>query len=227
MGRKKYTPPERVTIRLPLQINQMPDGIDGITCDEKGQYTYTGTMPESISHLIDMAEGVLILPDSLYLAGIFVECWCCHKTTPVIVPFSPGAYFGFMNDGEPEFHYLENAVRIHTPKTLPVFLQDYINQNLPFFKLGRSKTTGTTGWMNHCNQCGKLQGEFFLHSEPGEGFFLMDPEDAEGMPMVRFQLPHALIYPGCPDHSEWIKDIEAYGDTLTPEAFAQEMNSLD
>lgn len=224
MGRTKYVPPERVPVRLPLQIDQMPAGVEGVTRNENGQFTYTGTKLESISHLIDMTDGVLILPDSLYLAGTFVECWCCHKTTPVIVPFSPGAYFGFIEDGEPEFHYLASAVRIHTPKTLPDFLQEYVSRALPFFRPGKSKTTGVSGWMNFCVECGMLQGDFFLHSEPEEGFWLMYPEDAQGMPMVRFPLPYSLIYPDCPGYSEWQDGIETHGDILSPEAFAERMN---
>ena len=48
----------------------------------------------------------------------------------------------------------------------------------PTYHRDGSKTADGTYWMNHCEHCGAKLGDFYLHDEPGDGFFVTTPESA-------------------------------------------------
>ena len=52
-----------------------------------------------------------------------------------------------------------------------------------WFRKARSKTAEMSYFANHCEQCDVLQGDFYLHSEPGGAFF---PESAGEASRIEF-----------------------------------------
>ena len=52
-------------------------------------------------------------------------------------------------------------------------------RSFPHFRPSHSRTADVTYFANHCEGCGAMQGDFFLHSEPGGAFFPESRQDAE------------------------------------------------
>ncbi|MFG0216346.1 hypothetical protein ACFU8X_25065, partial [Brevibacillus porteri] len=42
-----------------------------------------------------------------------------------------------------------------------------------------SKTASQSYYLNHCEHCSSKQGDFYLHSEPGNAFFPMSDEELD------------------------------------------------
>jgi len=76
-------------------------------------------------------------------------------------------------------------------RNLPLNLQKYLNDNYKFYR-GYSKTTQSYYFGNHCSNCGVLQGDFFLHSEPDSPFFIDSEECAKDLVVYIIKLRNDL-----------------------------------
>jgi len=100
------------------------------------------------------------------------DCWKCGKETPMV---SLGAenYFEF-NQGS--WVSIPERTLFSWVLTLDGDITRYMSQNYPFFRQTYSRTLQMAYHGNTCISCGKLQGDFFHHDEPGGAFF-PDPFD--------------------------------------------------
>jgi hypothetical protein len=60
--------------------------------------------------------------------------------------------------------------------TMDTEIPNYLAQSYPYFKLTYSKTLNEVFYRNNCPLCGKIQGDYFHHEEPG-GAFTQNPND--------------------------------------------------
>jgi hypothetical protein len=100
------------------------------------------------------------------------NCWKCAKETPLIALAAKNYFFS------EELSWVK--ARQPTLFSDVLILDDYIVELLykhyPFFKKTYSYTAQETYHANTCVECGKLQGDFHHHSEPG-GAFCPTPYD--------------------------------------------------
>ena len=75
---------------------------------------------------------------------------------------------------------------------------DIVCSRFPTFKLGFSKTVNGKYWANHCEHCNALQGDFFMHDEPGGEFSPIDMDGYKAITLIelpyKFDLPITASY---------------------------------
>ena len=75
---------------------------------------------------------------------------------------------------------------------------DIVCSRFPTFKLGFSKTVNGKYWANHCEHCNALQGDFFMHDEPGGEFSPIDMDGYKAITLIefpyKFDLPITTSY---------------------------------
>lgn len=100
------------------------------------------------------------------IAGIIVrnrQCWKCHRTTRVIAIRLFSSYKGLKIYMSPKI--------IPDDVYIPKKLLNTIQTKFPFYKKKYSYTQKSYVTANTCENCGSLQGHFFLYEEPDGVFF--------------------------------------------------------
>lgn len=130
----------------------------------------------------------LIVLDHLYIAVGDHTCFKCNRQTPV-VSLASDSYIRIDGDYsercEGEVNFISDV------DGLPQQLQEYLNNTYQFFK-GYSKTTKSYYYGNHCNNCGVLQGDWFLHDEPDSPFFIDGVDAAKALTLYKIPLSYDL-----------------------------------
>jgi len=110
--------------------------------------------------------------------------------------------------------------------SMPVFIENElvgkINKLFPNYKIAYSKTAESSYWANHCEHCGALQGDFFLHSEPDGAFFPLEIEEYEQLTFIT--VPSKFDIEIDADYS-WLSnsdDIPVYAKSITYEEFLEQ-----
>jgi len=126
----------------------------------------------------------IILPGEIILAHAIRNCWNCGRANTVT---AIGANSFYLKDGEGSsweeigfFTLFEGITLISI--NLKTFLQNYY----PDMRLAYSKTAEGYYWSNHCAACKKIQGDWFLFSEPGGAFSPISPEKAAEITLKSF-----------------------------------------
>lgn len=99
----------------------------------------------------------------IYLVKSADTCWKCGNRADVFCLASDG----FESEG---YFYEGLFVTYGYLESIPKNLLQYFRENCPSYYPDYSKTTNNSYCMNHCS-CGAKLGDFYLHSEPGGGFF--------------------------------------------------------
>lgn len=135
----------------------------------------------------------LIICDHLYVIIGEQNCFKCNKPTSV-VSLASDSYIIIEDE---HFELIQEDINlIQNVDNLPVTLQEFLNDNYKFYN-GYSKTTQSNYYGNHCDNCGVLQGNFFLYSEPDSPFFMDTSEKAKNLKVLRIKLPFDLEIKGC------------------------------
>jgi hypothetical protein len=71
---------------------------------------------------------------------------------------------------------------------------DIVCSRFPAFKLGFSKTVNGKYWANHCEHCNALQGDFFMHDEPGGEFSPIDMDGYKAITLIEFPIKFKTRY---------------------------------
>ena len=116
-----------------------------------------------------------ITSSAAYIVESVESCWKCGSGTPVICVFCDG---GEIEGDDWGRFSVSNLTAFNEPvrKALQLF---------PYFRLAKSKSADASYYANHCSRCGSLQGDFYLHSEPGGAFF---PETRQDYAHIKFNL---------------------------------------
>jgi len=99
-------------------------------------------------------------------------CWKCGKETPMVA-LGAENYFEFAGGS---WVKVSEQSLFSWVLTLDAGIAQYMREHYPFFKNTYSRTLQMAYYGNTCISCGKLQGDFFHHEEPGGAFF-PDPFD--------------------------------------------------
>jgi hypothetical protein len=112
--------------------------------------------------------------DEGYIATANSQCWMCHADIAVV-----GIYIRMGKvDGELRSDFIVSKILRIDPALRAIL------KPLSFFREGHGHTAETIYIGNHCFECGKLQGDFYLHSARGGAFNLETPEDLKSIDFV-------------------------------------------
>lgn len=134
---------------------------------------------------------ILSVPVNICLAQSLRNCWKCEKESPVVAVAAEREVLPVIDEEHPFFlfHYIEK---------LPLDIVNYLQAYFPKYRLDYSKTTESRYYMNHCNYCDALFGDWYLYEEPGEPFCPTSEEEAGRVTLVKttFEVPYRLHYGG-------------------------------
>ncbi|RSK45483.1 DUF5710 domain-containing protein [Hymenobacter rigui] len=126
----------------------------------------------------EAGEATLILQAPYYVATSTIYCWKCTQSTTVAA-LAADSYCLLDYDDSESDEVTEDAPKSWYRQQEFVFISGvgYVDEATtaqlaaayPFFRLGHSRAGGSY-WANHCQHCQALQGDFFLHQEPGGAF---------------------------------------------------------
>lgn len=150
-------------------------------------------------------EEFFILCDYIYIVVGERECFKCKKKTRVVgLGFDNylGCYREWKDDddkvGKLEIEEVFNGDDIHIekfPEDISSEILDTIKNNFNF-KVKYSKTTETSELSNCCENCGTLQGDFFIFHEVGSPFYIENKEQAEKLRLYKVKLKYDYLYNG-------------------------------
>ncbi len=134
----------------------------------------------------------LIISNHLFIIVGEQECFKCKQKTKVV---SLAADMYTIVDDQ-QFEFNEGDINfIQDIDGIPQTLEKYLKDNYQYY-LGYSKTTQSKYYGNHCDNCGVLQGNFFLYSEPDSPFFMDSIEKAKSLTVFKVDLPFDLAICG-------------------------------
>ncbi|WP_313157570.1 hypothetical protein [Sphingobacterium multivorum] len=78
-------------------------------------------------------------------------------------------------------------------------LRNLLITKFSYFKPFFSKTADQEYWANHCVFCNAVQGDWFLHSEPGEAFFPLEESDWKNYLFINYRNEQTVEFEGVPN----------------------------
>lgn len=108
------------------------------------------------------------------------DCYKCNKPSLVVTLAASGCY------GDEEGNSEESVIFSYVTD-VPDWLRILLEDEYPCYFFDWSHTAGESYYINHCEHCGVILGDFFLHSKPDGAFFLQTPEDAITIDMVELK----------------------------------------
>lgn len=135
---------------------------------------------------IDNSAFSIIAKSPFYIVLNNRACWKCNNETSVIALAFDHLYLA-EEDETGEVVWLGSEDQFSFFSTVTFINNDaraIIERVFPFYKLGYSKTAEGRYWANHCEHCNALQGDFHLHSEPGEAFFPIEIDDCRKITLL-------------------------------------------
>lgn len=140
---------------------------------------------------IDSGIVTLIAKAPFWLGHTQKTCWKCKNTTEVIA-FASNNFFTYDyaddDDDIKEWFMQDYFSFFNMPTYIEKEILDIIYSRYPFFKLGFSKAINDKYWANHCKCCNALQGDFFMHEEPGGEFSPIDIDGYKAITLI--EIPH-------------------------------------
>lgn len=167
-----------------LGANWNPDFKKWFVTDKKNYYKFTKWFNSS--------DTDLIICNYLYIVESKQDCFRCqHPTT--VVSLAADTYV-LIGDNRSELFEGEMHL-IHDIFYLPYTLEQYLKEKYNYY-FGYSKTTHLNYYGNHCNNCGVLQGDYYLYSEPDSPFFFDSIEKIQQVKISKIKLKHDLELKG-------------------------------
>ncbi|MYN29554.1 DUF5710 domain-containing protein [Duganella levis] len=161
-----------------------------------------GTDPRLFQRWLPLEQDIGIRSDSYFLAQTVAMCWKCHELTSLFSFILPPGHETLeinedSDDGDYWFRHSDPAT-VSYVTDLPPHVVTQLKAVAPYYRLDFSKTTGSSYWMNHCEQCGMKQGDFEMHCEPGGAFFPMDQHAADRIVLYSYRESF-----GCNGSASW------------------------
>lgn len=170
---------------------------------------------------IDKSKVSVIIKSPIFIALNSNDCYRCANETAVISLASNNFYFLSTDENEEEKWFKADGLSFFS---MPLFIENEligkISKLFPNFKIAYSHTAESSYWANHCEHCGALQGDFFLHSEPGGAFFPLEIEEYEQITFITVASKFDVQIDA--DYS-WLSnayEIPKYVKTITYEEFS-------
>lgn len=134
----------------------------------------------------------IIICDNLYVAEGEKECFACKKKTPVI---ALATNYYVMDEDYAIFQSEDSFQLISYVDFISSNVTMYLKERFNFF-VDYSNHTKSTYYSNHCKHCGRLQGDFFVHSDVGSPFLFYSEEDAKKIRMHEIPLSYDIEISG-------------------------------
>ncbi len=146
--------------------------------------------------ILNSCDEADILCDYFYIVLGKRKCFKCQKNIPVI-GFGIENYFNFWDLDvymtDTPFEYNSGIIHIAPLiEGLPQKFYSYLEQNYNFH-VGYSRTLRTECYANHCKNCGVIQGNWFLFSEPDSPFSIDSVEKASDLTLIKVKLPYDFV----------------------------------
>lgn len=131
-------------------------------------------------------------------------CWRCGHDTPVVGLLVPAEHEQLWIDDDPdldEWERPDSASTVSHVSRLPAPVLARLQAASPHYRMGSSKAAGDY-FINHCVECGAVQGDHFLYGEPEGAFFFMSEGEVEATRATAIDEP--LACRGDPSYSSLI-----------------------
>ena len=156
----------------------------------------------------------IILPSEVSIVHASRPCWKCRHNNPVIALAGSYFYEKDMSERDEAVWLAQDFFTLFQQVTaisdnLQIFLKDYY----PHFSAAH--TAGGQYWLNHCESCNSIQGDWHLFDEAGSVFNPTEKAAAELLLIRNIQLKYApLIDAGycLGDHLKLINEFAQRAD---------------
>ncbi len=153
------------------------------------------------SQWIDTDKVSIIAKAPFWIGVTQKTCWKCGSMIDVIA-FASNKFwiYEYSDDDEAlqEWYLQDYFSFFYMPGYIEKEILDIVCSRFPTFKLGFSKTVNGKYWANHCEHCNALQGDFFMHDEPGGEFSPIDMDGYKAITLIefpyKFDLPITASY---------------------------------
>jgi hypothetical protein len=149
-----------------------------------------------------MTASYLVHAPSFAIATRLAACWQCLQPMPMASLGVPAGY-RMIDDGEestePDVGTL-TYIRSLNPEAL-----DQVSRRAPSLGWRASKTAGIEYLGNACSACGALQGDHYLHSEPGAAFFPLNEKEMAEIAVDWIDTPLVAAVDGVSPDSDWLR----------------------
>jgi hypothetical protein len=156
------------------ELDCLGQGVDPFAEDE-----HPNLGPEGLAPLELWADMQVWAP--LFLMTSAYRCWRCGEDSPVAAILAE-RHFEVMGRDRPAREnppaHAQHVVMLCNIERMSPDLERALAEAAPMIRLDRSRTAGTTYYMNHCRACGTRFGDFFL-SETDGPFWVWSPGELE------------------------------------------------
>jgi len=121
------------------------------------------------------------------------NCWRCKQDTPVVGLLVPAEHEERWVDDDPdldEWERPDSASIVSHVSRLPATVLARLQAVSPHYRMGSTKAAGDY-FINHCVECGAVQGDHFLYGEPDGTFFFMSEVEVDGIRTSAIDEPFA------------------------------------
>ncbi len=134
---------------------------------------------------------VTVICDFFYIVEGIRTCYKCGKPTTVI-GFGVENFYEIAHDYECCQYYSDYINICSEISPLPADLLKYLKDKYNYYK-SFSKTAQEEYFANHCDNCGAIQGDYFLFEEEDSPFFVESVASAAKLKLYKIPLKFDLI----------------------------------
>lgn len=154
----------------------VPDGLD--------QAPFARWLPS-----VSDATAENVRADRFGVALSETNCWKCHVRMPVACLVVGRDHQLNLGDREEDWEAVGYASALSNVTYASPAAIDQVRTIAPWFQKAYSQMAGGEYWGNVCENCGALQGDFYLHSQPGSAFFPADSATSASIRVRWFAVP--------------------------------------
>ena len=116
-----------------------------------------------------------------FLAFTVGCCTGCGRQTALVAIGLPAGHERF-DDGQ--WQRIDAPALLFELEALMPDIAVLLRECCPQFHAGIDVAGERYGWRNHCQSCGQLQSDYWLHCEPGGAFLPLDAEAASRIDLI-------------------------------------------
>jgi hypothetical protein len=128
-----------------------------------------------------------------FVAASTRGCWRCRSVGPVHGFILPAGHetLEIDDDDQATWQTAEEPTLLCYVDWLSPSVAAHIATLTSQYRVGYSRITDSSHWMNHCAHCGAQLGDHETYCEPGEGFLAFSLEEAQRISLAHVDAPFA------------------------------------
>ncbi|MFY0805611.1 DUF5710 domain-containing protein [Peribacillus frigoritolerans] len=201
----------RINLKVPFKDKDIAKSLGAKwDKDKKVWFTsYGGETQRFYKWLLPIKEEDIDLKaDYFYIAETTRQCWECKRKTKVFCFLLESYCF---IDAESEFDESENWKSFWIEEDYPSFISEitWLNEKAQLAMLNhteRFRASKSEYIANHCDHCDALQGDFYLHEEPGIAFCPVNEKEIKRIKLYKVDEPFEAA--GCHSWSSIFEDYD-------------------